>query len=63
MILTKKYRLIWNEEKEIILDHLQDYSGSKTAVGIGLYYFESNNKSEIKAKITEESLIETAEEL
>ena len=57
MKLTKKYRLIWNDKKEIVNDPSADYTGTTTEVGEGLTAFESDNVEDIVNKINQLKLI------
>lgn len=51
MTLTKRYRIIWNDKKEMICDPCADYSGTATVVGEGMNYFESDSMKDIEDKI------------
>lgn len=52
----KKYRLIWNDNKELLMPPYDDYTGSETYVGDGINGFESDDIAEIENKIEEENL-------
>jgi len=56
MKLTKKYRLIWDDEKKLLFDPYHDWSGTETTPGDGRSFFESDNIQDIEAKIIEENL-------
>lgn len=56
MKLTKKYRLVWDEDLKLKLDPYYDFTGTETTVGNGLNYFESDSQTEIEQKITDENL-------
>ena len=54
MILTKKYRLVWNPEtKEVIGFPMDEHIGSETIVGFGMEGFESDELSDIISKLEE----------
>lgn len=54
MILTKKYRLVWNPETmEVIGFPMEEHIGSETIVGFGMESFESDELSEIIDKLEE----------
>lgn len=55
--LTKKYRLIWNDNKQLLLDPYIDRTGTTTHVGSGRHYFQSDNLEEIENKISNENLV------
>lgn len=54
IVLTKKYRLIWNPEtKEIIGFPMEENIGSETIVGEGMMSFETDSIEELYSKIEE----------
>ena len=61
MILKKKYRLWWDENKIIQNEHKEDYTNSVTHCGHQGYY-ESDNYADIEAKIKSEKLTTKVEE-
>ena len=57
MILTKRYRLIWDDGGIIQGQWDWDYEESITSVGYGVHSFESNDLNDIEEKIQELELI------
>jgi len=62
MELTKTHRLVWTDNKIVVSNPFENYEGSKTYVGTGCYFFESNSLSEIEEKIESENLIYQSEQ-
>lgn len=57
MTLTKKYRLVWNDDKVLISDPFQEYpSNTETIVGYGMSGYEAQTILTIENKITSERL-------
>ena len=51
MVLTKKYRLVWNAENEMISDPFEENIGSETIIGFGCGGFETESLTEMHQKI------------
>lgn len=59
VILTKKYRIVWDgDTKELLLDPNIEYSNKTKTHTNTSNCFESDNFDEISNKINEEGLIE-----
>lgn len=57
MTLTKKYRLVWGDDKVLISDPFQEYpSNTETIVGAGMNAYESQTIPTIENKIASEGL-------
>ena len=58
MTLTKKYRLVWGDDKVLISDPFEEYpSNSETIVGTGMNGYEAQTIPTIENKIASEGLI------
>lgn len=58
MTLTKKYRLVWGDDKQLISNPFQEYpSNSETIVGVGMNAYETQTIPTIENKIASEGLI------
>ncbi len=60
--LTKKYRLIWNDDNQVKFDWRIDNEHSTTYPGEGLHYFESDNLAEVESTFLGLGLIDFKEE-
>jgi len=59
IVLTKKYRLIWNTESgQILNNYKEDYGDSQTLVNDIPSYFESDNYDDIIEEISKNVLWE-----